>query len=106
MKTIISLICLWVAIAAGISLAAEASFSWSPNREPNLAGYRVCRGTHPGVYTMCRDVICGPDLASCCRITINGLARGKTYWFAAKAVTQQLDESVFCPEVQYTVPEE
>ena len=88
-------------------LAAEATFSWLPNQEPGLAGYRIHYGRAPGNYDTTVDVG-SPAPAGDGRIyhTISGLTPGSTYYFAATAYTGDNKESDYSQEVAWTVPEE
>lgn len=51
------LIPLLVALLVAVPVfAAELRFGWTPNTEPDLAGYRIHYGTLSGVYTDAVDV--------------------------------------------------
>ncbi len=96
---------LWVFLSASLCLAADASFSWLPNTESTLAGYKIHYGTSSGNYTTTIDVGL-PDTASDGRVhyTITGLEPGITYYFAATAYSTDNLESDYSTEVVWTVP--
>ena len=86
----------------------EATLTWEPNKESNLAGYVVYFGTSK------RAADCPTDnhgytgkvrLSS--RInsyTISNLAEGKTYYFSISAYDNGGDESCFSEEVSKIIP--
>ena len=96
---------LWVFLSAYLCLAADASFSWLPNAEPTLAGYKLHYGTSSRNYTTTIDVGL-PDTANDGRVyyTITGLEPGITYYFAATAYSADNLESDYSTEVVWTVP--
>jgi hypothetical protein len=76
----------------------QVTLEWDPNRETNLAGYRIYIGTASGVYGQ-------PVEAGLATIgTIPGLLGGHTYYFAATAYNTSGAESAKSNEVMYTVP--
>ena len=82
----------------GISDDATVGFSWRPNAEPNLAGYRLYVGTQPGVYSGFVDV------GSATTFELRELIRGMTYYFALTAYNAAGLESNFSPELTRQVP--
>ena len=52
-----SILTLVILLMASISYAADATFSWLPNSETDLAGYKIHYGQEAGVYT--ETVDCG-----------------------------------------------
>jgi hypothetical protein len=78
--------------------AAEVIVRWSPNPEPNVAGYRIYYGPASGNYSFYVDV---GSQTSC---TISNLEEGKTYYFASTAYDDQGYESDYSAEAVYTVP--
>jgi len=82
----------------GISDDATVGFSWRPNAEPNLAGYRLYVGTQPGVYSGFVDV------GSATAFELRELIRGMTYYFALTAYNTAGVESNFSPELTRQIP--
>ncbi|WP_051305917.1 fibronectin type III domain-containing protein [Desulfogranum mediterraneum] len=85
--------------------AGSATFSWLPNTETNLAGYRIHYGTSSRAYTTTLDI--GKPQAVNGRIyaTVNNLAPGDTLYFAATAYDDQGASSSFSEEVAWQPPE-
>ena len=79
--------------------AASVTLSWNRNQEPDIAGYRVYWGTSSRGYT---DSVTINDTANQPvqkTYTVDGLAEGKTYYFAVKAVDLAGQVSSFSDEV-------
>jgi len=95
---LILLICMLFCISPAVANAAQVTLAWDPNREPDVAGYRLYYGTRSGNYPSMVDI---RNRASC---TIANLESGKTYYFAATAYDYQGHESGFSDEIRYTVP--
>lgn len=81
----------------------QANFSWLPNTEPNLAGYKVYYGTASRTYTKILDIGLPDPIDSRIHGTATGLTEGETYYFAATAYDAQGLESDFSDEIVYTV---
>ncbi len=97
---------LLVLLSAPLALAADASFSWLPNTETNLKGYRIHYGNSSSRnYTTTVDVGL-PALGADSRVhyTITGLTPGTTYYFAATAYDTDGLESDYSTEVVWTAP--
>ncbi len=73
-------------------VTGSATLDWSPNTEPDLAGYRVYHGTAPGTYGPAVDV----GLAT--THTISGLPAG-THYFTVTAYDAAGNESARAVEV-------
>jgi len=88
-------------VVAGVSvdaLAGQATLTWNPNTESDLAGYKVHYGTASGNYTVHLDV------HNVTTYTVTGLTNGQTYHFAATAYDASGFESGYSNQVSYTVP--
>ncbi len=84
----------------GMVLAGSATLSWRANTESDLAGYRVYYGFQSrsyGPYT--------PTAKTVTSYTLNGLAPGRTYYFALTAVDTSGNESGYSTEVSKTISE-
>jgi hypothetical protein len=76
------------------------TFAWDPNKEPNLAGYRVYYGTASGSYDNCVDIGNPPKSSSgAMEYTLTALDRGKKYYIAVIAYDKNNDKSGFSSEV-------
>jgi fibronectin type III domain protein len=80
--------------AAGESVA----FAWSPNSEPEVAGYKIYYGVASRTYTQVFDAGNGTTA------TISNLVPGTTYYFALTAYNTLGLESDFTGELVYSVP--
>jgi fibronectin type 3 domain-containing protein len=83
---------------ASSSSGATVSLAWDPNGEPDVTGYRVHRGSSPGVYSQSIDV--GKTTTA----TLNDLTPGATYYMATTAYNSAGLESLPSNEVVYTAP--
>lgn len=71
---------------------------WAPNTEPDLASYKVYRGTSPGNYTVTQDVP-----APLTVLTQTGLQDGVTYYFAITATDSFGNQSAKSQEINHTM---
>ncbi len=78
--------------------SAQATLSWNPNSESNLAGYKVYYGNSSGSYSSSIDV------RNQTSYTISNLVEGEIYFFAATAYDFSGNESGYSNEVSYDVP--
>ncbi len=85
------------------AMAAEATFSWVPNSETNLAGYKVYYGNSSRNYTNVIDVGLPQPNNGRIQASVDGLAEGETYYFAATAYDSQGAESDYSIEINHTV---
>ena len=81
-----------------VASAASAQLSWTPNTEPDLAGYIAFYGTASGTYSHQLDV---GDVSAA---TIPSLTAGDTYYFAVKAYDISGNQSNYSTEVVLEVP--
>lgn len=78
----------------GLSLhAAQVQLAWDPNPELNIAGYRVYRGTSPGIYDTFTDV------GNVTTAVVASLTANVSYYFALSAYNTDLLESPLTPEI-------
>ncbi|MCJ7603954.1 MAG: DUF4214 domain-containing protein [Desulfobulbaceae bacterium] len=91
-------------VTCSISHAASVSFSWSPNSEANLQGYKIYYGTASGNYTLSKDVGNPQPSGGIVGSTLSGFTEGVTYYFAAVAYDTDGFESDFSDEVLWTCP--
>jgi hypothetical protein len=89
---VVSMIFIPSAVSAG-----EVTLAWDPNRESDIAGYRIHYGLRSRTYDQVMDV---GNYTSC---AVSGLQDGQTYYFAATAVNTENMESVFSNEVSATL---
>ncbi len=83
-------------LIAASALANTARFTWNPNQEPDIAGYRLYYGTVAKPYSFAVEV-------TGTTATVTGLNKGVTYTFALTAFNTAGAESAFCAPVNYTV---
>jgi hypothetical protein len=81
-------------------IAADISFSWDTNTDPDLEGYRLYYGTSSGTYQY------NVDTGNVTTFTLSdpNLTAGQTYYFALKVYNTSSQESSFSNEVVYTIP--
>jgi hypothetical protein len=85
-------------LIAGWTLSAAAEtvrLAWDPSTEPDVAGYRVFRGTASGLYDWIRDV----GLVTACEFA--DVSPGQTYYFAVTAYNERGFESEPSAELRY-----
>ena len=82
---------------SSLSYSAQLTLAWDPNKEPDIAGYRVYYGTESQNYAQVVDT--GND-TSC---TLIDLVPGEKYYLAATAYDYDGNESEFSEEIGYTV---
>jgi hypothetical protein len=83
-----------------IACADEATFSWLPNTESNLAGYKIHCGLSSRNYEIVSDV--GKAVIQSGRVVgkIQGLDKTKTYYCAATAYDTLGDKSGYSNEAR------
>src|SRR5881397_2778440 len=84
-------------LAPASSSAAQVTFAWNADTEPDLAGYKLYYGFSSGSYQFSVDV---GNLTS---YTLSGLLEGRIYYFAATAYNLSLAESDFSNEVSKAI---
>jgi hypothetical protein len=78
--------------------SAQATLSWNPNSESDLAGYKVYYGNSSRSYSF--NVNVGNQIS----YIVKDLVEGETYFFAATAYDFTGNESGYSNEVSYDVP--
>ena len=86
------------------SQATEVAFSWSPNSETNLAGYKIYYGAESGAYTTTVDVGNPEVVNDAVTVTLSNLTDSTTYYFAASAYDLDGFESDYSQEVIWIAP--
>ena len=81
--------------------SGKATLSWSPNTEPDLAGYKIYYGA------ISRTGTCPPggypqkvDIGNKTAYTIDKLEKGKAYYFSITSYDKSGNESCFSAEVK------
>ena len=77
--------------------AGSVSLTWDPSPDTNVIGYKIYYGTASQVYTT--NLVVG----NVTNTTINGLAAGANFYFAATGYDAAGDESAFSNEAFYHV---
>jgi PKD repeat protein len=100
--TNISLILPWILLFSVLlhtssAYAGQATLAWDASNEPDVSGYRLHYGQASRNYTASIDV------GSQTNYTITGLQEGKTYYFAATAISSA-GESGFSNEASKAIP--
>jgi len=80
-----------------LAYSFQLKLEWSPNDEPDLAGYKIYYGTESRNYTFDADV---GDYES---VTISDLEPAKKYYFAVTAYDLNGNESDFSKEISSPV---
>ena len=83
--------------------ASDVSFSWTPNTESNLDGYKIHYGTEQGTYTEVTDVG-NPTIGDDNKVhgNVDNLTEGTTYYFVCTAYDDQGNESAYSQEIEWT----
>ena len=87
-----------IVLSAATAAAVPITLAWDRNSEPDVVRYLVSYGTASGVYSVTRDA--GNSVS----IDIDGLARGRTYYFVVRAVNEDGGVSDPSQEISYAVP--
>ena len=82
----------------------QAHFSWRPNQEADLAGYKIYYGTVSGRYDHVVDMGNPAVQGDTVQATVGGLAAGTPYYFAATAYDKYGFESDYSQEVAWVSP--
>lgn len=85
-------------MSAATVAAVPITLAWDRSPEPDVVGYRVSYGTASGVYTVTKDA--GNNTT----LVIDGLTRGRTYYFVVRAVTDTGLLSGPSAEVAHVLP--
>jgi len=76
----------------------SVTLAWDPSLSTNVVGYKIYYGVASHTYT---NVV---DVGSATNVTIPGLVKGTTYYFAATAYDSTGGQSDYSNEASYTVP--
>jgi hypothetical protein len=71
------------------------TLTWTANKEPDLAGYKVYVGTASGTYSFPGSAFLTGIVTS---FTVSNLPKGQTYFFAISAYDSAGNESVLSAE--------
>src|SRR4051812_283398 len=77
------------------SALTNVTLAWDPSTDASVTGYRVYYGVLTGVYT---NIV---DAGSATNVTLSSLQTGTRYFFAATAVDNLGQESVYSAETNY-----
>ncbi|MBV5327445.1 MAG: cadherin-like domain-containing protein [Chlorobium sp.] len=86
-----------------LALATEATFSWAPNSEANLAGYKIHYGTASSTYSTTINVGLPALVNGRVTATVTGLQDGATYYFASTAYDSTGLESGYSNEANLSL---
>ncbi|MEA3547943.1 MAG: tandem-95 repeat protein [Thermodesulfobacteriota bacterium] len=89
---------------ASLVHGAEVQFSWTPNSETNLAGYKIYYGTASRNYTEEIDVGNPGAVDNQIIYTLSGISPGITYYYASTAYDVDGFESDYSDEAVWTCP--
>ncbi|MCK5616583.1 hypothetical protein KAR91_82745 [Candidatus Pacearchaeota archaeon] len=96
------LLCSLTILCSSVFALQESHFSWLPNQETNLAGYKIYYGTVSAQYNQVVDVG-NPDVINgVVQATVSGLADSTTYYFVATAYDSDGFESDYSQEVVWS----
>ena len=88
---------------ASVVQATDASFSWLPNAESTVSGYKIHYGTTSNVYDSFVDIGNPAPVNGRIQGTVTGLIDGTTYYFAVTAYDSVNNlESDYSTEVSWT----
>ena len=99
---LVSIMALW---PISIAMAAEALFTWTPNTETTLAGYKIYYGTAAGNYTKSVDQGMARIVDGKAQGSVPGLTEGTPYYFVCVAYDADGYESGPSNEVVWTAHE-
>jgi len=90
--------------ALGQDSGVTARFSWLPNQEESVTGYRLYYSTTSGSYDEERSIAINNPQIQDGRIygEVAGLTEGTTYYFVVTAHDDQGTESDYSEEIQWT----
>ncbi|HID68973.1 MAG TPA: hypothetical protein EYP35_00590 [Desulfobacterales bacterium] len=91
---------LFVLVMSGTLSAADATFSWLPNSEPDLAGYKIHYGPASRQYETVIDVGIPDQVNGRVEYSAQDIPDEKTY-FAATAYDTEGLESDYSDEITY-----
>ena len=105
--TLFSCLLYSLSILSSTALATQqADFSWLPNQESDLSGYKIYYSTESGQYDQIIDVGNPGVVDGVVQATVPDLANETTYYFVATAYDADGFESDYSQEVVWTSPVE
>jgi len=100
--------CIFCSAITNVAVAADTgvvNFSWLPNTEADLAGYKIHYGTvQGGPYNMEVDLGLPSPVEGRIHGSVTGLIEGETYFFVATAYNTTGLESDFTGEIEDSIP--
>ena len=100
--------CLVILLISTSAMAANVTLTWTPNTEPDLAGYRIYQSDTSGKYDKAAnkvaDVQAGPNEQKTANVLIP-VEDGRMVYFVATAYDGAGNESGYSNEVSYKVPD-
>ncbi|MCB2183995.1 MAG: DUF4214 domain-containing protein [Desulfobulbaceae bacterium] len=105
-KVLIIILSIFCINTESIYASCEANFSWLPNSEPDIDGYRIYYGTEAGVYIDYKDIETPVIVDGRVTGRISNLNPGESYFFSATAYNTDNLESDFSDEISWTCPSE
>ena len=101
MKRILFVVFLVIVIFVAGNIGAESlDLAWQPNTEPDISGYSLYYGTESRVYDLPIPV------GNVTQYQVEGLTKGKQYYFAVTAIDTSGNESGFSTEFMFSIPSE
>ena len=96
------IVLLTLVVYSSVAYGASQVFSWTPNSETSLAGYKIHCGTSPGVYDNIHNILIPPTNPDG-RVykEIIGYTEGLTYYCVATAYDIDAFESAYSTEVSW-----
>ncbi len=88
----------------GLTETNDITFSWKPNSEANLSGYKICCGIQSrsvADYDFCEDVGNPPLTGGKVEYVLSGLTENQDYFCSVRAYADTGKKSGFCNEINF-----